>query len=38
VADTTRLTQEVGWRAHFTQDEGLVRTINWWREQVANDG
>jgi nucleoside-diphosphate-sugar epimerase len=38
VADTTRLTQEVGWRAHFTQDQGLARTVNWWREQVANDG
>jgi nucleoside-diphosphate-sugar epimerase len=32
VADITRLTQEVGWMPKYTLEEGLLRTIDWWRK------
>lgn len=32
VADTRRLTEEVGWRPKYGLDEGLDRTIAWWKE------
>jgi nucleoside-diphosphate-sugar epimerase len=31
VADVTRLREEVGWQPRFTLEEGLRRTIDWWR-------
>lgn len=31
VADTTRLNKEVHWHPHISLDEGLDRTIRWWR-------
>ena len=31
VADVTRLTEEVGWRPAIGLDDGLDRTIAWWR-------
>lgn len=32
VADVTRLRDEVGWMPRLSLDEGLERTIAWWRE------
>lgn len=37
VADVTRLTQEVGWRPNTSLESGLQRTIEWWRQRVADD-
>lgn len=34
VADVTRLREEVGWQPRFSLDEGLRRTIDWWRGEV----
>ncbi len=31
MADVTRLTREVSWHPRVTLDEGLERTIEWWR-------
>lgn len=31
VADTRRLTQEIGWLPKFSLDAGLDQTINWWK-------
>jgi nucleoside-diphosphate-sugar epimerase len=33
VADTHRLTHEVGWSPHFDLSSGLDQTIRWWEEQ-----
>ncbi|HEX5707260.1 MAG TPA: NAD(P)-dependent oxidoreductase [Pyrinomonadaceae bacterium] len=40
VADVRRLREEVGWRPRYDLDEGLRRTIAWWRERegVGDDG
>jgi nucleoside-diphosphate-sugar epimerase len=35
VADVTRLTDEVGWRPAIGLDDGLDRTIGWWRAATA---
>jgi nucleoside-diphosphate-sugar epimerase len=35
VADVGRLTAEVGWRPAIPLDEGLDRTIEWWRAETA---
>lgn len=35
VADVERLTREVGWRPAIPLDEGLDRTIAWWRAETA---
>jgi nucleoside-diphosphate-sugar epimerase len=35
VADTTRLSSEVGWTPACTLDEGLERTIDWWRHRMG---
>lgn len=35
LADTTRLRTEVGWTPRFSHAEGLDRTIDWWRGQMA---
>jgi nucleoside-diphosphate-sugar epimerase len=32
VADTSRLRSELGWQPSYTLDEGLERTLAWWRE------
>lgn len=31
VADSTRLSKEVGWKPRLTLDEGLKKTIAWWK-------
>ncbi len=35
VADTRMLERDLLWRPRVTLDEGLRRTLDWWREQVA---
>lgn len=35
VADTQRLREEVGWSPCHPLPEGLVSTVNWWREHSA---
>jgi nucleoside-diphosphate-sugar epimerase len=35
LAKTNRLREEVGWRPRFSHAEGLERTIDWWRAQLA---
>ncbi len=37
VADVTRLSSELGWRPGVDLDEGLNRTIAWWRERLGCD-
>lgn len=32
-ADVKRLKEEVGWTPHYDLDRGLVKTIQWWKEQ-----
>jgi len=32
VADTTRLTKEVGWHPHYSLRQGLEETIFWWQK------
>ena len=34
VANTTRLTQEVGWKQRYTLEEGLSATIDWWSSNL----
>lgn len=38
VADARRLVQEVGWRPRYELDEGLERTIEWWRARLGPGG
>ena len=33
VANVERLTKEVGWTPHYTLNEGLIQTIEWWRNR-----
>ena len=33
IADVTRLTREVGWTPRTSLDDGLARTIAWWRRE-----
>ena len=33
-ADVTRLTREVGWTPRSSLDDGVARTIAWWRREV----
>jgi nucleoside-diphosphate-sugar epimerase len=33
--DATLAAREIGWTAHRTLEEGLTRTIDWYREQLA---
>lgn len=35
VADTSRLLKEVGWTPGMSLDEGLSKTIDWWRAKIA---
>ncbi len=35
VADVGRLRDELGWRPRIGRDEGLARTLAWWRERLA---
>jgi nucleoside-diphosphate-sugar epimerase len=37
VADTGRLRQEVGWVPAMTLEDGVARTVEWWRERGAGD-
>lgn len=37
-ADVTRLRDEVGWRPALTLEEGVERTVRWWREADAAQG
>jgi nucleoside-diphosphate-sugar epimerase len=34
VADTRRLHSDLGWRPSYTLDDGLERTLSWWREST----
>jgi nucleoside-diphosphate-sugar epimerase len=36
VADTTRLASVLSWRPRYDLDEGLTKTIEWWRAQPAS--
>jgi nucleoside-diphosphate-sugar epimerase len=36
VPDVERLRDEVGWRPHFSLDDGLLDTIAWWRTKLAH--
>jgi len=38
VADVGRLATEVGWRPRYDWDNGLERTIHWWRNQLNTGG
>jgi nucleoside-diphosphate-sugar epimerase len=35
VADVRRLRDEVGWRPHFSLDQGLREAVDWWRGELA---
>jgi nucleoside-diphosphate-sugar epimerase len=35
VADTTRLREGLGWRPTVRLEEGIDRTVSWWRDQLA---
>jgi len=35
VADISRLKNEVGWQPQYTPQEGLVKTVTWWKENKA---
>lgn len=35
VADSTRLTAATGWRAETAIEDGLERTIAWWRDRIG---
>jgi len=35
VADVSRLTNEVGWLPKYNLDNGLAKTIAWWREHLG---
>lgn len=37
VANTTRLTEEVGWKPKYTIEDGLLRTIDWWRKHFKEE-
>lgn len=37
VANTTRLTEEVGWESKYTLEDGLLRTIDWWRKHFREE-
>jgi nucleoside-diphosphate-sugar epimerase len=37
VADTQRLRSEVGWSPRYTLDQGVERTIAWWRDHIASE-
>jgi len=32
-ADVTRLSSEVGWRATYGLESGLIQTVEWWKQQ-----
>ena len=32
--DNSRATKEIGWRPKISLDEGIVRTIQWWQENI----
>ena len=36
-ADTKRLTDEIGWKPHFSLDTGIDDTISWWRTQQEQE-
>lgn len=38
VADVRRLRNDIGWRPSFSLEEGLRRTVQWWRERSALAG
>jgi NAD dependent epimerase/dehydratase len=35
LADSGRIAAEVGWRPQVRLEEGLARTLSWWRERLA---
>jgi nucleoside-diphosphate-sugar epimerase len=36
VADVRRLREELGWVPRFSLEEGVMQTVQWWREQRAH--
>jgi len=38
IADTSRLSGEVGWSPEYSLDRGLDLTIAWWKEQLDSKG
>jgi nucleoside-diphosphate-sugar epimerase len=36
LADVRRLTEEVGWEARRTLQEGIEETVDWWRAELAS--
>ncbi len=36
VGDVTRLSNEIGWAPSFSLDEGLDKTIHWWRQVLSS--
>jgi UDP-glucose 4-epimerase len=37
LADATRLTDATGWRPATTLSDGLAKTIDWWRNRIADE-
>jgi UDP-glucose 4-epimerase len=35
LADVTRASQRLGWKAEISLETGLERLVSWWREQIA---
>ncbi len=38
VADVRRLRNEIGWRPSLSLEEGLHRTVQWWKERLGAEG
>jgi len=38
VADTSRLSNEVGWSPGYNLNQGLEETISWWKKQLCKNG
>ena len=35
LADVKMLEQEVGWKPKISLEEGLMRTVAWWKENIC---
>jgi UDP-glucose 4-epimerase len=36
LADSGRISSQIGWRPEVPREEGLARTLPWWRERLAD--
>jgi GDP-4-dehydro-6-deoxy-D-mannose reductase len=36
-ADTRRIREAVGWQPHYSLDQTLIDTLNYWKEKLANE-